>query len=322
MITALGTGIGQDDFDTAKLRYHKVIIMTDADVDGSHIRTLLLTFFYRQMAPLIENGHIYIAQPPLFRVKKGKTEQYIKDERQMSRFLLKKATDNLTIQADGHELTGRELTSFLEKLIELNTVFNRVDRHFRDVRITDLLLSMGADSRAFLGDQEKMKTLADKIAEFGYSVDILADEEHSVQKLLYRLGSQSPRLVGYQQLSSPEYQRLLALHKSIGELDQAPFIARTESSAATLKDRQALIEHVMELGKKDLQIQRYKGLGEMNPEQLWETTMDPEKRTLLQVQIKDAVDTDDIFTVLMGDAVEPRRKFIEDNALEVKNLDI
>ena len=322
MITALGTGIGQDDFDTSKLRYHKVIIMTDADVDGSHIRTLLLTFFYRQMAPLIENGHIYIAQPPLFRVKKGKTEQYIKDERQMSRFLLKKATDNLTIQADGHELTGRELTSFLEKLIELNTVFNRVDRHFRDVRITDLLLSIGADSRAFLGDQEKMKTLADKIAEFGYSVDILADEEHSVQKLLYRLGSQSPRLVGYQQLSSPEYQRLLALHKSIGELDQAPFIARTESSAATLKDRQALIEHVMELGKKDLQIQRYKGLGEMNPEQLWETTMDPEKRTLLQVQIKDAVDTDDIFTVLMGDAVEPRRKFIEDNALEVKNLDI
>src|SRR5439155_22003175 len=171
MITALGTGIGQDDFDTAKLRYHKVIIMTDADVDGSHIRTLLLTFFYRQMAPLIENGHIYIAQPPLFRVKKGKTEQYIKDERQMSRFLLKKATDNLTIQADGHELTGRELTSFLEKLIELNTVFNRVDRHFRDVRIMDLLLSIRADSRAFLGDQEKMKTLSDKIAEFGYSVD-------------------------------------------------------------------------------------------------------------------------------------------------------
>src|SRR5262245_58844626 len=199
MITALGTSIGQDDFDASKLRYHKVIIMTDADVDGSHIRTLLLTFFYRQMGALIENGHIYIAQPPLFKVKKGKSEQYIKDERQMSRFLLKKATDNLTIQADGHELTGRELTSFLEKLIELNAVFNRVDRHFRDVRITELLLRMGAESRAFLGDQEKMKSLADKIVALGYSVDILADEEHSVQKLLYRHGSQSPRLVGYQQ---------------------------------------------------------------------------------------------------------------------------
>jgi DNA gyrase subunit B len=322
MITALGTGIGQDDFDVSKLRYHKVIIMTDADVDGSHIRTLLLTFFYRQMGQLIENGNIYIAQPPLFKVKKGKNEQYIKDERQMSKFLLKKATENLTIEARGKELRGRDLTGFLEKMIELNAVFNRVDRHFRDTRITDLLLSLVTESRAFLGDQQKMKSVAEKIESFGYSTEILTDEEHSVQKLLYRQGSQSPRLIGYQQLSSPEYLRLLALHKSIGELDQPPFIAKTESSTATLKDRQALIDHIMELGKKDLQIQRYKGLGEMNPGQLWETTMDPEKRTLLQVQIKDAVDTDDIFTVLMGDAVEPRRRFIEDNALEVKNLDI
>jgi DNA gyrase subunit B len=322
MITALGTGIGQDDFDVSKLRYHKVIIMTDADVDGSHIRTLLLTFFYRQMGQLIENGNIFIAQPPLFKVKKGKSEQYIKDERQMSKFLLKKATDNLTIIAGGHELKGRELTTFLEKLIEMNMVFYRVDRHFRDARITDLLLNRGADNRSFLADPEKMKALAASIESFGYVSEILTDEEHSVQKLLYRQGSQSPRLIGYQQLSSPEYQRLQILHKSIVELDQPPFIAKTETTSATLKDRQALIEHVIEIGKKDLQIQRYKGLGEMNPEQLWETTMDPEKRTLLQVQIKDAVDTDDIFTVLMGDAVEPRRKFIEDNALEVKNLDI
>src|SRR5215475_2912030 len=296
MITALGTGIGQDDFDVSKLRYHKVIIMTDADVDGSHIRTLLLTFFYRQMGQLIENGHVYIAQPPLFKVKKGKNEQYIKDERQMSRFLLKKATENLTVEAKGQELKGRELTSFLERLIELNTVFNRVDRHFRDIRVTDLILSMGTEDRAFLADQAKMKSVAEKIESFGYSVEISADEEHSVQKLLYRQGSQSPRLIGYQQLSSPEYQRLLLLHKSIGEQDQPPFVAKTDSTTATLKGRQALIDHIMEIGKKDLQITRYKGLGEMNPEQLWETTMDPEKRTLLQVQIKDAVDTDDIFT--------------------------
>ena len=322
MITALGTGIGQDDFDAAKLRYHKIIIMTDADVDGSHIRTLLLTFFYRQMGELIERGNIYIAQPPLFKVKKGKSEQYIKDERQMSRFLLKKATENLVIEVGGHELNGRDLTSFLEKLIELNGVFTRVDRHFRDARIVDHLLSMDAESRAFLADQQKMKTLAEKVESFGYSAEILTDEEHSVQKLLYRQGSQSPRLVGYPQLSSPEYQRLLVLHKAIGSLDQPPFTVKLDSTATVLKDRQSLIDQVMELGKKDLQIQRYKGLGEMNPEQLWETTMDPEKRTLLQVQINDAVMTDDIFSVLMGDAVEPRRKFIEDNALEVKNLDI
>jgi DNA gyrase subunit B len=181
---------------------------------------------------------------------------------------------------------------------------------------------MGAESRTFLGDAEKMKSLAQKIESFGYTAEISTDEEHSVQKLLYRQGSQSPRLIGYQQLSSPEYQRLVVLHKAIGELDQPPFIVKSDSTSATLKDRQQLIDHILELGKKDLQISRYKGLGEMNPEQLWETTMDPEKRTLLQVQIKDAVDTDDIFTVLMGDAVEPRRKFIEDNALEVKNLDI
>ena len=322
MITALGTGIGQDDFDAAKLRYHKIIIMTDADVDGSHIRTLLLTFFYRQMNELIEKGNIYIAQPPLFKVKKGKSEQYIKDERQMSRFLLKKATENLVIEVGGQELKGRDLTSFLEKLIELNGVFTRVDRHFRDARIVDHLLSMDAESRAFLADQQNMKTLAEKVESFGYSAEILTDEEHSVQKLLYRQGSQSPRLVGYPQLSSPEYQRLLVLHKAIGSLDQPPFTVKLDSTATVLKDRQSLIDHVMELGKKDLQIQRYKGLGEMNPEQLWETTMDPEKRTLLQVQINDAVVTDDIFSVLMGDAVEPRRRFIEENALEVKNLDI
>jgi DNA gyrase subunit B len=322
MITALGTGIGQDDFDVSRLRYHKVIIMTDADVDGSHIRTLLLTFFYRQMGQLIERGHVYIAQPPLFKLKKGKNEQYIKDERQMSRYLLKKATENLTVQVRGTDFSGRELTNLLERLIEVNGVFAKVDRHFRDTRVIDLLLAMGAESRAFLGDREKMQALATKIESFGYTAEILTDEEHSVQKLIYRQGSQSPRMVGYQQLSSPEYQRLLVLHKAISEKDQPPFIVKTDNASITLKDRQELITHIMEIGKKDLQITRYKGLGEMNPEQLWETTMDPDKRTLLQVQINDAVVTDDIFTILMGDAVEPRRKFIEDNALEVKNLDI
>jgi DNA gyrase subunit B len=323
MITALGTSIGQDDFDASKLRYHKVIIMTDADVDGSHIRTLLLTFFYRQMGALIEGGHIYIAQPPLFKVKKGKSEQYIKDERQMSRFLLKKATENLVVEVQkGTQLSGKDLTSFLEKLIELNTVFQKVDRHFRDSRVVDFLLNVGADARNFLSDNDKVQALARKIDEFGYKSEISTDEEHSVQKITYRQGSQTPRVVGYQQLSSPEYLRLVTLHKSIGEMDQPPFTVIADSAKRTLKDRRELIDYVIELGKKDLHIQRYKGLGEMNPEQLWETTMDPERRTLLQVQIKDAVQTGEIFTILMGDAVEPRRQFIEENALEVKNLDI
>jgi DNA gyrase subunit B len=186
----------------------------------------------------------------------------------------------------------------------------------------DLLLSLGADSRTFLSDKQKVESLTEKITALGYASEISIDEEHSVQKVLYRQGSQTPRLVGYQQLSSPEYQRLVALHKAIGEIDQPPFHVKTDSTSTTLKDRQALIDHIMVIGKKDLQIQRYKGLGEMNPIQLWETTMDPEKRTLLQVQIKDAVQTGEIFTILMGDAVEPRRQFIEENALEVKNLDI
>jgi DNA gyrase subunit B len=276
------------------------------------------------MMELIERGHVFIAQPPLFKVKKGKSEQYIKDEPQMSRFLLKKATENITVQLEqtGHELKGRDLTTFLERLIEFNAMFLRTDRHFRDQRVLDLLLARGADGRAFLGDIPSMQTLSATIESFGYKSEISLDEEHSVQKLLYRDGSQSPKVVGYQQLSSPEYQRLLSLHRAIAEFDQPPFIVKADSGTTKLKTRQTLIDHIMELGKKDLQIQRYKGLGEMNPDQLWETTMDPEKRTLLQVQINDAVITDDIFTILMGDAVEPRRKFIEDNALEVKNLDI
>jgi DNA gyrase subunit B len=324
MITALGTGIGQDDFDPEKLRYHKVIIMTDADVDGSHIRTLLLTFFYRQMAELIDRGHIFIAQPPLFKVKKGKNEQYIKDERQMSRFLLKKATENLSIELKQgtREIKGRELTTFLERLIELNAIFVRVDRHFREPRIIEYLLSKEAEGRAFLGDETQMKALTETARSLGYTAELSRDEEHSVYKVIYRTGSQSPRVIGYQQLSAPEYQRLMVLHKAIGELDQPPFNVKSESGLRTLKDRQSLIDYLMELGKKDLQIQRYKGLGEMNPEQLWETTMDPSKRTLLQVQVNDKVFTDDIFTILMGDAVEPRRQFIEDNAHEVTNLDI
>jgi DNA gyrase subunit B len=324
MITAMGTGIGIDDFDISKLRYHKIIIMTDADVDGSHIRTLLLTFYYRQMIELIERGHIYIAQPPLFKVKKGKSEQYIKDERQMSQFLVKKATEGLSVQTgSGETVTGRELTALVESFIELNAAFANVNRHVQDTRILEYLLSVQAGSRGFLEFPENVSQLARHIESLGYKADIVGDEEHGVQRVSYREGSQSPRTVGYALLSGGEFQRLTALHKSLGARNQGPFVVRSEGSeSTTLNSRKELTEYLMNLGKKDLQITRYKGLGEMNPEQLWETTMDPEKRTLLKVQINDKVFTDDIFTILMGDAVEPRRQFIEENALEVKNLDI
>jgi len=326
MITALGTGIGIDDFDVSKLRYHKIIIMTDADVDGSHIRTLLLTFFYRQMVELIERGHVYIAQPPLFKVKKGKSEQYIKDEREMAQFLLKKATDSLVVQtASGKTLSGRELTVFIERLIELNTLFSKVNRHLQDGRVLEYLLTVNAASKGFLAEAARVSELTTKLQSLGYQPEVSVDAEHGEQRVTYREGSQTPRTISHQLVSGGEYQRLSALHKSLLDRDQAPFVVRTENQAAgenTLNTRQELVEYLMELGKKDLQISRYKGLGEMNPEQLWETTMDMEKRTLLQVRINDKVLTDDIFTILMGDAVEPRRQFIEENALEVKNLDI
>ena len=324
MITALGTGIGQEDFDIAKLRYHKIIIMTDADVDGSHIRTLLLTFFFRQMPELIERGHMYIAQPPLFKIKKGRTERYIKDEREMSTFLLEKAVDNISVSVSGSKeaVTGKELRRFFDRLMEINSVFNRVDRHFRDRRIVNALLDTGIREREDLADKQKVKALAGVIAGLGYEVREEQDVEHSVQKVLYRVGSSVERPIGYEQVSSAEYQRLVHLHEASANWDRPPFTANDSKGSTVLEDRQELIDHVLVLGRKEFQIQRYKGLGEMNPDQLWDTTMNPEQRHLLQVQVNDAVGTDELFSILMGDAVEPRRQFIEDNALDVKNLDV
>jgi DNA gyrase subunit B len=323
MITALGTGIGTDDFNVSKLRYHKVIIMTDADVDGSHIRTLLLTFFYRQMVELIERGHVFIAQPPLFKVAKGKSEQYIKDERQMAAFLLKKATESLTVEtASGEKISGKALTAFIEKLIDFNGVVLKVNRHIQDLRIVEHLLAEKAGAKGFLSEPENVGNLVRFIESLGYKPEVTLDLEHGAQKITYREGSQTPRTLSHMLLSGGEFQRLTSLYKLISESDKAPFTIRTDDTESKVDSRQQLISHLMELGKKGLNISRYKGLGEMNPEQLWETTMDPEKRTLLQVKINDKVLTDDIFTILMGDAVEPRRQFIEENALEVKNLDI
>ena len=324
MITALGTGIGQEDFDIAKLRYHKIIIMTDADVDGSHIRTLLLTFFFRQMPELVERGHIYIAQPPLFKVKKGRSERYIKDEREMADFLLKSAIENISVRvgASKEELTGRDLRKFFDQIMEINSVFNRVERQFRDRRVVNALLNTGVYERNDLANGKKMKALLKKISGMGYTAKLELDLEHSVQNLLFKEGSSVERRIGYEEISGAEYQRLVHLHQASGDWDQPPFTVVTEKGAVELEDRRELLDHVLVLGKKEFQIQRYKGLGEMNPNQLWETTMDPAKRRLPQIQLQDIVGTDEIFSILMGESVEPRRQFIQANALDVKNLDV
>lgn len=334
MIAALGTGIGQDDFEISKLRYYRVIIMTDADVDGSHIRTLLLTFFHRQMKDLVERGHIYIAQPPLFRVKAGKTERYLKDEKALNEFVMQRAIENLELRIGGNRsaMHGAELMQMLRKMLDFDATFKKVERMVRSPRVIENLLAFlvrkeceGLDTTRvlkLLSEGEALEELVAGLQQAGYTCSRSADEEHSTVRLTLRKNGRPELHIDFDLLASAEFQRLVAAHRQIREFDKPPFIVRQGGGERTLETREKLLEYLEETGKKDLSIQRYKGLGEMNPEQLWQTTMNPESRTLLQVAIDDVGETDEIFTVLMGDAVEPRRKFIEDNALNVHNLDI
>jgi DNA gyrase subunit B len=336
LITALGTGIGKEDFDVAKLRYHKVVLMTDADVDGSHIRTLLLTFFYRQMPELVENGHIYIAQPPLFKVKRGKKEEYIKDEPSMLRYMMRQATNDIELRSVSNDkrYEGRELTKNLEQITEFNRYFARFARRINsDEKLLKALLeafsgkngvlkTKNVKLRKVFEQEELMAEVEGKIAEFGYKTELLSDEEHGLSEIEITLHNGQVILFDWNLASYVEFQKAVELKLTLETDFPAPFTLGTNGSAEDVATREELLERLMGVAKKDLAIQRYKGLGEMNPEQLWETTMDPEKRTLLQVRIEDAIETDAIFTVLMGDQVEPRRKFIEDNALDVKNLDV
>ena len=328
MVTALGTGIGAEDFDVAKLRYHKIIIMTDADVDGSHIRTLLLTFFFRQMVGLIERGHVFIAQAPLFKVKKGRKERYVRDEKSMTRELMRNATEDLVLRAgkSGQRVRSRRLNSFLEKLVDFRKFFGKLEKRLGDRALVEVLLQGGLHNRRQLRDEAFLSGLLEPIRDLGYYPKIVRDPEHSLFKLVIPARTDngaSGRVVDLPFVTLPEFRGAVNLKRAFGDLDQPPFVIEgKDDSTLELASREELLDTVIALGKKGFQIQRYKGLGEMNPEQLWETTMDPEARSLLQVRIEDAVETDEIFTILMGDAVEPRRRFIEDNALEVKNLDV
>jgi DNA gyrase subunit B len=323
IITALGTGIGKDDFDANKLRYHKVILMTDADVDGSHIRTLLLTFFFRHMRELIEKGHIYIAQPPLYRVKRGKMDRYIRDEREFARELMKRATEEHSVKGkSGKSLEGGDLTTFLLNIQEYDQVAAKLGRRLREPKLVELLAESELDKKTDFADKRKLQDLVKAIekAKLELETKFVFDEEHSLHELLLKNGGE--RRINWALAATPEYKRLRALAAAIAENDRGPFTIAHNGDKVVKEDSLGVLNYVLEDAKKEFTITRFKGLGEMNPEQLWNTTMNAEARTLLKVRLEDAVAAETIFSTLMGENVEERRKFIEENALDVVNLDI
>jgi DNA gyrase subunit B len=372
MITALGTGIGKDDFDISKLRYGKVILMTDADVDGSHIRTLLLTFFFRHMQELIKRGNVFIAQPPLYRIKKGKFEQYIKNDNEFVRVMVKRAADGIVVRygEGAAALDGAPLTRFMTTLNEYIGFVDKVNKRVRDEVITEMLPKFDLAKRAdFEGESsrpakkvlELEKALKAVMKEQGLkSVERRFEEEHNLWECVFVSSQGAPHVINWEFASTPEYRQMMAKYKQIEQYLQPPYFIETikKESAAAAKDKEELsdaeradqekaeqkspktskrkaeaetvekqtvrelFEYVLNEGRKEYTVQRYKGLGEMSSQQLWETTMDPERRTLLEVKLEDLTETENIFTTLMGEDVESRRKFIEDNALDVKNLDI
>jgi DNA gyrase subunit B len=326
MISALGTGIGDEEYNIDRLRYHKVIIMTDADVDGSHIRTLLLTFFYRQMPDIIEQGHLYVAQPPLYRVVDGKKELFIKDEEGFNDFVLNRISKKEKLMLEkGEEVSGKKLMTFLHGLIKFYESLNRLSRRGYSQRFIELLASSGASDNNAFKSKAFMETFIKKLEKNGFqlsSIEVNEVNGHFEFQVTETQNGGQQFMVDWEFLSSPELRQLLGHAKEFGRLNNAAFRMDGDGESIKRKNPQKLLEELIEKGKKGLTIQRYKGLGEMNPGQLWMTTMDPEKRTLLRVQIEDVVEADDIFTILMGDKVEPRREFIQANALEVTELDI
>jgi DNA gyrase subunit B len=350
MIAALGCGIGQDDFDISKLRYHRVIIMTDADVDGSHIRTLLLTFFYRQMPDLINHGYVYIAQPPLFRAKRGKGETYIKDERELESYLIHRAAESRTVRLNGREISGAALEQLLHRLMTYRKYLRLVERRGHVRQAIEALLAADAHDKSFFDSETSLNALAARLSTAASVVTVQPDEENKSFSLVIEDRSNGyPRhnTISLDFVTSPDYRTLLNSYREISDIKPPMTVVTTsvaadqevegdgdgrarpetggrksEPSATTIGSLDELLEYFVNAGKKGVAINRYKGLGEMNPEQLWVTTMNPEGRTLLQVRAEDHTEADQMFTTLMGDQVEPRRKFIEDNALDVRNLDI
>jgi DNA gyrase subunit B len=328
LIQALGTGIGAEEFDVSKVRYHKIVIMTDADVDGSHIRTLLLTFFYRQMKPIIDRGYLYIAQPPLYKVQKGKHTEYLKDDGALQTFLVARGplADVRVTDDSGRIFHGVELTHLIRNLAELSQLHTAYSRLGISDGLLGHLLEVGIEQNTMSlhGMEQFVADAALKLNKRKVPCEAVADAGLALGALSVPQPVGRPLIVQGDLLTRPVFRRAAMLHHALRDV-KAPlrvFEKDTDSEGRMVEDRLALPDAVMELARKGLTIQRYKGLGEMNPEQLWETTMDPTKRTLLQVTLSDAEKTEEIFTVLMGDAVEPRREFIEKHALDATNLDI
>ena len=336
LITALGTGIGKDDFDISKIRYHKIIIMTDADVDGAHIATLLLTFFCRQMLPVIEKGYLYLAQPPLYKIKKGKEERYIPDEASLDAYLLGAGLEGLRLfKADqGGAFSTKKGVEVLKNLVRYEKILERFERKRIHPNVLRAMVLEGGLREESLASRKALRAGMNRVREYlklffpeltQSSVEIVADEEYDCYKAIFvlrRNGAEDRVEIGKELLESPEYKELLLLNPLAQGLGMPPYHVEDNQERRSFTTSKELVEYILQRGKRGLTIQRYKGLGEMNPEQLWETTMNAEKRRLLQVRIEDAVEADEIFTILMGDQVEPRRAFIEENALKVKNLDI
>jgi DNA gyrase subunit B len=327
MITALGTGIGADDFDVARLRYHKIIIMTDADVDGSHIRTLILTFFYRHMKEVIDRGHLYIAQPPLFKVTQNKKDTYLKDEVEKSRFLMGRVAETVQVSpAGGLGVKGEALINMLQRMEEFRNHARKIAARGVPREALEILAREHFTDRTALHDEAKLAAVEQALVKAGYlDVKIVRDELAETTTVQFRAGNNGSGKtfsVNHELLGLYEFRQMVKAFELLSAFGLPPYTVTHGEDSVVYTSMDDLLEQIYKLAEKGLSISRYKGLGEMNPEQLWDTTMNPQTRRLLQVTIQDAVGADEIFTILMGDQVEPRRVFIQDNALEVKNLDI
>ncbi len=327
IITALGTGIDVD-FTLERLRYHKIILMADADIDGSHIRTLLLTFFYRQMKPLLDAGHLYIAQPPLYGVRRGKKIQYLADERAMTAFLVERASENRSVAgaAGGRRHSGQNLGKKLHALHRYQHFVGRLRRRGYEQKLVETLLQQGLRYRKHFENEEELSAAVAALTAEGYRPETATDEEHNLVELrVSSIGDalQGAVLVNHELVDGADYRELLALYKELADFHEPPFqVFHGGDQEATVRTKEELLSHLLNAAKKGIRLQRYKGLGEMNAEQLWDTTMNPETRRLVQVTIEDEVGADEIFSVLMGNQVEPRRDFIQTHAHEVDNLDV